>query len=691
MQLPLAYLDAAVIEEVPIELWTEVFNATGWPTSLAEERGSLSHDDILPALQEDASDNLLQAIEILHTLGTEEGREAIVAAMNDRRILADTLPANASEREFALRLYLAQRANASLADVFARAQIQIQEAGEQRRYNEFMAKEPRRIRHLSRAKEKLRTEVLRHCQTSDLGEHVQIRAFEDDGVIVFNILRSDRTRKPLAVVRGRDARATIEYRPVHGDLLRYEPSVGRLRIAARAASIVEFYRSALGKILFEDEYFFDGEPVYNLRVLQERGREAFDDHNVFGVGRITMTECLWERGDRNLLQIRSSDCFRSIEELHLPLTEGDILQVKLKLHIIGKSTRPVTVNVRVPSRIEVSQRIHEPLVERVLHSIGIRRTAQNLPTTNLWSLYPWRHPTAEWRIVFGSQMDGLVQAGVLSPIQLDSVRHPEHPQAGRVLRATEVSDGEFYGVSEAAEIESQTLSATDLDGLELKPEQLRLWLRSALQITSGGSPWDGQDILHLGFLEVGDYRLYAAYALRPLGSGVGERIRAVAGGAPSFLLIPPSGTDTSELSKVHLEMVLPKRNQVLRDAIHACGVTQSVPAIHFAPDGARLIVDTLLKRIWVDGVELSDIPSDSHPFRFVELMARSYNPISLDEISAQLSSGRQDGNTTARQAKGNAKKIIYKAMRDAGRALGLDPFPSAGVGFYRCALPSHVR
>jgi len=59
-------------------------------------------------------------------------------------------------------------------------------------------------------------------------------------------------------VPGHFARATIEFRPVHGDILRYEASIGRLRIAVRAASMVEFYRGVLGKVLFNDEFFFRG-------------------------------------------------------------------------------------------------------------------------------------------------------------------------------------------------------------------------------------------------------------------------------------------------------------------------------------------------------------------------------------------------------------------------------------------------
>ena len=226
--------------------------------------------------------------------------------------------------------------------------------------------------------------------------------------------------------------------------------VGRLRIAARAASIIDFYRRTLGHILFGDERFFTGDPVCSLAVLQERGRAALENHNVFLVGRIRLTECLWERGDRNLIQFRSADCFRTIEELRLPLTEGTLIQAKLKVEVIGKSARPVTVNVRVPSRIEVSQKTHEDLIDRVLTAIGIRTVAPPNARQDLWSLHPWRHPIAVWRGLFGAEIDTLVRSRVLLPVQLESVPHPAHPAAGRIVSAQQLSDGEFYGISDRA-------------------------------------------------------------------------------------------------------------------------------------------------------------------------------------------------------------------------------------------------
>jgi len=692
MQLPLAYLDAAAIEEVPVDLWKDVFDVVGWPPSLASKNGSFGHEDILRALEQDTpSDSLLQVLEVLHTLGTEAGRDAIQAAMRDRHVSTSGLPANKGEKEFALRFFIAQRSDASLADVFVRAQIQVQETGDQRRYNEFLGKEARCIRNLDSKKEKLREEILRHCREADLGEHVQVEAFEDEGTYIFRILRSHRTQKPLAVVQGHSARATIEFRPVHGDTMRYDASVGLLRIAARSSSIVEFYRQALGRVLFNDEGFFDGNAVCSLRVLQERGREALENHGVFGVSRVRMTECLWERGDRELFHIRSSDCFRSMEELRLPLGEGALLQAKLKCDVIGKSTRPVTVNIRVPSRIEVSQKAHEFLIEKVLNAVGIRNAAPPAPAMNLWALSPWRHPIDVWRSLFGAETDKLIKERVLLPVQLAAVPHPDHAEAGRVLEAQAVEDGDFYGISQLPEIPSRSLTPTELDGFELMPEGFRIYLRSALGISSGGAVWDNGALLELGFIGVGDNSIYAVYALQQPPAGSANTVRSRAGGAHLAFLLPAPLTEASDLTQVTLETVIPTKRGLIRCALHACGLADLVPAIHIAPDGARLVVDTKLGKLWVDGVEIGGLQPSSQPFRFITLMARHSTPVSHDEIVREISSGRQDEDVMARQAKSAANKAIAGSMTAASRSFDPDSFPAAGTGFYRCILPAFVR
>ena len=695
MQLPLVYFDASAIEEVPLALWREAFETLGWPASLAGKQASFTHDDVRDAIRnDDLADILLHALEILHTLGTEAGREAITSIMKERRVELHELPDGVGERELAMQLYLAQRSNASLADVFARAQTQIQEAGDRRRYNEFLAKKPRAVGDLKGRREMLHTAVLRHCQDSDLGDHVQVEVYEDDGVYVFSVLRSDRMKKPLAVLPGHTVRALIPFRPVHGDILRYEVSHGRLRIAARAPSMIEFYRVTLGSVLFGDEDFFSGDSVCSLTVLQEQGRAALDNHGVFGVSRVRLTECVWESGDKSHIVLCDQNCFDLIERLRLSLHEGTFVQAKLKVDVIGKSTRPVIVTVRVPSRIEVSQKKHERLIDNLLDAIGIRTAAGPAQQLDVWSLYPWRHPLPVWRAVFGATTDVLVQHSVLRRVQLHAVRHPDHPKAGRVLRVEPIAEGDFQGVSEVAEVPSRSLTATDIEGLELVPELFRQYLRKTLGITEGGVVWSADDdLLELGWLTVGQERLYLAYIIRQPHQDIGHRLRGHANGAHVLLLMPASQRNESGLATVMLSAAIPSKQQVIRDGTAACGFADQLPAIVRAPESAELVVDTRLKKVWVYGNVVQQLSPDSQLFQFVEMLAGSNAVrVSSDAITQVLSAGRfqTDGTTTARQAKMRAKKLIVQALKTADAPDTSDPFPSAGAGFYRCRLQCYV-
>ena len=695
MQLPLMYLDASAMEEVPLDLWRDVFATIGWPASLGDKQTHFTHDDVREAVRtDDLGGDLLYALEILHTLGTEAGREAIVSIMSERHVQLDTLPADASERELAIRLYLAQRDNAALADVLARAQTQMHERGDRRRYNEFLAKEPKTLSGLGNHRQALYAALLRHCQASDLGDHIQVDAFDDDGVYVFSILRSDRLKKPLAVVPGQKARAVIPFRPVHGDIIRYEAPFGRLRIAARAPSMVEFYRTTLGLVLFADEDFFNGDAVCSLGVLQQRGRAALDAHGVFGVSQVRLTDCVWECGDRSRIVLRDRDCFELIERLGLSLAVGTFVEAQLRVDIIGKSTRPVVVAVRTPSRIEVSQKRYERKIEELLDAIGIRMAAAGTDQRDMWSLYPWRHSASVWRAVFGVEMDALVQQGVLGRVQLQAVAHPDYPEAGRVLRVQQISEWSFHGVSEVSEVPSRTLTATDVEGLELAPELLRQYLRTTLGVAEGGVVWSpGDEVLQLGVRSVGDERLYVAYAIREPGRDIGVRLRVCANGAHVVLLVPGGRREEAGLPTVRLEGPIPRRRQVIRDGAGACGFGERLAAIDRAPEEAELVVDGRLKKVWVCGAELQEVSPESQQFRFLEMFAASNGaPISCGAVTQALSAARlrTDGTTTARQVKMRVKKLVVQALKAAESGDTSDPFPPAGTGAYRCRLRSFV-
>ena len=119
MQLPLTYLDSSVVEEIPLDLWGDLFEAVGWPEYLKGKRDSFQHNDVLTSFDHDnPSDELLLALEVIHDLGTESGREAIKSALADRKITVGFVSSELGEREYALRLFLQQRSDAALDYVF---------------------------------------------------------------------------------------------------------------------------------------------------------------------------------------------------------------------------------------------------------------------------------------------------------------------------------------------------------------------------------------------------------------------------------------------------------------------------------------------------------------------------------------------------------------------------------------------
>lgn len=682
MQPSFAFTNSVVIEEVSLPLWRELFDAVGWPPSLAGVGDSLTHDGILNALQHDPlSDELLLALETLDDLGTPSGRETINAQLNDRQIPPDVLPQNLGERELALCLFIAQRNNGALAEVFSRAQVQVQE-GNYRRFNDFSGKQPGALRNPRSKRQALEQATLEHCRSEDLGEHVHVRLFDDDdGTCRFQILRSHHTRTPLAVVPGATARAKIQYRPVHADLVRYEPDLGRLRITARAASIVEFYRKVFGRVFFDDDSYFGGR-VCSLAILQERGGAALASHGVYGVGRIWMTECIWERGDRERLHIHAADCFSTIERLGLPLTEGELVQAKFKMEIVGKSARPLTVAVRAPSRIEVTQARHESLVNEVLTRIGIRDAQIAVPRSNLWSLHPWRQPVDTWRACFGRHADSLVKAGVLNKTLLHAVEAPGQGGAGRALRAVRISNTEYLGISQAEEIASRSLSATDLDGLELDVLRFQAFLRERLETTGNFVPWSADAwFVDLGVLDLCGHLFRIAYAVRHPPDDAATEIRLMAQGTTPVLLLPTGVENSTGLMEVLLDGPLPDLPHLRKGIVSVAQLSEHVPAPLLAPPNARLVVDTRRGQIWFDGIEVTGLKPGTHPFRFVEILAKtSPGGINKHDLAAQLSAGRADGDQGARSAKTVANKRIREAVEAQGRSFE-DPFRSETGSF----------
>lgn len=688
MQLPLAHLDASAIEEIPLDAWQELFEAVGFPESLVG--ASLSYEAILASFANDApSTGLLHALEAIHSLGTELGRDALLEAWRDRHLDEAPLPVDCGEREFAVRLFALQKSDPAVEAAIVHARIKVLATVEQRSVHEFRGTVAGQVIRVGDAKAQLKERMLAHCKENDLGTHVQVDVFEDDGAWVFQVTHSDHTKTPLAIVDDGEARSMIKFRPVFCDVLRYEAKTGRLMVSARRASLVQAYVGLAGDAFFGDVTFFVGEAACTLTPLQAMGREALNAHNLPGVGRAWMTECTWRRGDRQVHRIRSVDCFEDIEALGLPISnEGELIEVKLKLQVADTSMRPATINVRIPGKISVTPPRHESIGHRYLEEIGVRRPASARHGLDLWGLHPWRHPIDTWRALLVDRADELVREGVLVPCELNTVAHPDIP--GATLEVHRIEEGRYLGVGSSDEIPSKSLSPTDVEGQELSLSALARFIGIQLELPDGQVRVIESNVLDFGPLDLGEFRFRPFYLLSTPPNGLVIRLQRMAQNDHVVLLVPNGRESSSDLAKAELETPVPSKRELFRSLVFACGLENLVPAIHCARRGTRLVVDTVYGSIWVDGVKIEGLKPGTHPFKFVELLARACpEALKSTDLSRRLSLAREDGTAAARKAKRGAWRAIREALAAHGRELELELFPNCG-GAYKCALQSEV-
>ena len=77
--VPHALLDLAVIEEVSLDTWKDIFEEIGYPVGLA--RRTLTHDQIEKHLAGGSRvPDLVEILQAIHDLGSEAGREVLLEA-----------------------------------------------------------------------------------------------------------------------------------------------------------------------------------------------------------------------------------------------------------------------------------------------------------------------------------------------------------------------------------------------------------------------------------------------------------------------------------------------------------------------------------------------------------------------------------------------------------------------------------
>src|SRR5580658_1820023 len=133
--LPTSFHDVTSLMEVSPETWRSIVTAAGESARLT---GSvLTHEELWHSLMASPpGQDLLDALEVIHELGTDRGRDLLSNAADDQQVqlgAVDDVPA----RELAARVWLQSRSDNSVAQVLVRARFSALESGRDRTYREF--------------------------------------------------------------------------------------------------------------------------------------------------------------------------------------------------------------------------------------------------------------------------------------------------------------------------------------------------------------------------------------------------------------------------------------------------------------------------------------------------------------------------------------------------------------------------
>lgn len=673
--LPTGFHDVTALMEVEPATWRRVLDAAGETARLAGT--DVTHAGLWGSLTTTApGDELLDALDVIVALGTDEGRDLLQQAADDQQLdlQADGEPA----RELAARVWIESRTATKYAEILVRARVNSHEAGHTRTYREFVGEKPRPGGKLDRVG--LLAAVKNWCEENGKSEAVEAYAYELDGEWRCEVLRGEAVKR---VVEIRDGRPSIlDFRPAAADHIRYDPETGRLGIATRSPRLLQMYREVLGSLLANDDGFFSGENICTLRPLQERGRELFDHHRIPGVLHVDVVELRWRRGDRDKIWVRGRDCFQVLHDLGARLNEGELVEARLVISFAGGGRRG-HVSLKAPSRIQIHAGANEALVERLLDEVGIRGVFDDLGRPrDFWSLYPWRMSEQEWRQHLGTHFDRLVREHRLRPVHLDVSTHPDHPAARGALDVEAVSTSTVVGTSADPAIGMRTLTTSDVTGYEIDVSRNAGDIATALEL-DGAASEIRSGVWSLGRRSFSPTLTLAVFlATRSPSAEVASAIREAGKGARTALLIPRGCASSLDLPQAPCALLTGPHDTLLGELVELLGVQDEVPPQTWLRED--LILDRKRGTAWYRRVELTKLRPDTHPFMFAVAVAEAGGRVVKKETLNSLLSKARNDEDVAKKAKADFIAAVKASFEAVGQECPADVtqiFASKGGGY----------
>jgi hypothetical protein len=321
---------------------------------------------VLSTVDAEAPADLQQALlDIADLTSTDDAHENVLTAARDQQLGLFAVNPTTTPEDLAFEVYLDHR------DVFRAAHARVQTA-DVKRFVEFVAKDDTQlVGAVSASKQVLLSRMLGSWfRQRNRTAFCDVRVCDSKDEISIVVIHG-RPPRNQGAIESDDRRTRVAFVPDKHDVIVYDRRRNSLGVNAQFLSEQDYYRRAIGEVLWNDPEHFVAKPVLSGQPLEEQGSAVLDPHGVPGLQEVILREIrLVSQGkDGGVASFKAHDLRAFLDSPfgRLALEFGKVDHFKLSLVLTGRP-RPLQVEVHVPNDLSFDRQagaeiVHEYLLE----------------------------------------------------------------------------------------------------------------------------------------------------------------------------------------------------------------------------------------------------------------------------------------------------------------------------------------
>ena len=331
---------------------------------------------VLSTVDTEAPADLQQGLlDIAELTTNDDAHESVLTAARDHQLGLFAVNPTTTPEDLAFEVYLDHR------EVFRSAHARVQTA-DVKRFVEFPAKDDTQlVGPVSASKQLQLSRMLGGWfRQRNRTAFCDVRVFESKDEISIVVIHG-RPPRNQGAIQSDDLRTRVTFVPDKHDVIVYDRRRNTLGVNAQFLGEQDYYRRAIGEVLWNNPEHFVAKPVLSGQPLEEQGSAVLDPHGVPGLQEVILREVrLVSQGKDNAVASFKGQDLRPFLDSpfgRLALEFGKVDHFKLSLVLTGRP-RPLQVEVHVPNDLSFDRQVCSDIVHEYLLEAGFMQmpTAQ---------------------------------------------------------------------------------------------------------------------------------------------------------------------------------------------------------------------------------------------------------------------------------------------------------------------------